>query len=151
MQVDINDFVLSQRKVNGKEVVEKIVSAIPEPLSDKTVQISPVGGEIHSGESLVDRVGESETLAQKIARFDRLAQTVVQNRAYMLHMAQEMMGDDGEPDDIYGDEFDDVDPFGDIIEKSSEKPDGVASANESAAPTAGPTEEQEAEPSGDAD
>lgn len=137
MKVSIEDIVQSQAKTGNKERVRKMLKkmfVVPDDVKDEeTFNLSPTGCEIHNGESMVDRLTPVESLREKIARFDRLAEQVMSNRAYMMRMAQEMAGDDEDPDDFGFEDGDDYDQFGDLIESPiGEEPAGQARAPQKA-------------------
>lgn len=128
MKVSIEDFLKGQRKAGTSAFAEKIAAQVAidskepekgEPL--KTFVLSPTGGEIHRGESVVDRISKPETLREKIARFDRLAAKVRQDRQYLAQIGAEMLSlDDEDPDDFDFDDGEYVDDFGDIVVTPSE-------------------------------
>lgn len=123
MKVAIEDLLKGQRKAGTSAFAEKIAAQVAidakepekgEPV--KTFVLSPSGGEIHRGESTVDRISKPETLREKIARFDRLAARVRQDRQYLAHLGGEMLSpDDENPDDFDFDDGEYVDDFGDIV------------------------------------
>ncbi len=128
MKVSINDLLKGQRKAGTSAFAEKIAAkvaiAAKEPTEEevekgipvKTFVLSSTSGEIHRGESTVDRVSKPETLREKIARFDRLAARVRQDRQYLAMIGGEMLSpDDENPDDFDFDNGEYVDDFGDIV------------------------------------
>jgi hypothetical protein len=124
MKVRTEDFLKSQRKTGLQPFVEKQMArdalVAKEPKKDepvKTFVLSPTGGEIHRGESVVDRVSKPETLKQKIARFERLAQRVRQSRELAYAALQDSIPDCADNADEFDFEDGDfVDDFGDVIE-----------------------------------
>lgn len=135
MKVSVDDFMASHRKTGLKSFVEKkiandsILAKDPskedkEKGTAKTFVLSPTGGEIHRGESVVDRISKPETLREKIARFERLSQKVRENRLLQLQMLQESIGD-GKDEDVDDFDFDDgefVDDFGDVVKPKPVQP-----------------------------
>ena len=123
MKVAVEDFLKGQRKAGTFVFAEKIISEVAidakepkkgEPV--KTFVLSPTGGEIHRGESVVDRLSKPETLREKIARFDRLSARVCQDRQYLAQIGGEMLSpDDDNPDDFDFEDGEYVDDFGDIV------------------------------------
>lgn len=124
MKVSVDDFAKSQRKTGLHEFVAQKMGqdavAAKEPEKDepvKTFVLSPTGGEIHRGESVVDRISKPETLREKIARFERLAQRVRQSREMAYAALQDSIpdgADDADDFDFEDGEF--MDDFGDTIE-----------------------------------
>lgn len=124
MKVAIEAYLKGQRKAGFSSFAEKVVAdaAIEskEPEKDepvKTFVLSPTGGEIHRGESVVDRISKPETLREKIARFDRLSARVRQDRMFALGMLQDSIPDGEDSEDDFDFEDGEIrDDFGDIIE-----------------------------------
>lgn len=124
MKVTSADFLKSQRKtgleafVKKKMDVDAVIAKDPEKDElVKTFVLSATGGEIHRGESVVDRISKPETLKQKIARFERLAQKVRQSRESLYLAMQDSIPDGDDPaDDFEFEDGDFVDDFGDVIE-----------------------------------
>ena len=123
MKVAIEDLLKGQRKAGTSAFAEKVAAQVAIDVKDpekgelvKTFVLSPTGGEIHRGESVVDRISKPETLREKIARFDRLAARVRQDRQYLAQIGGEMLSlDDENPDDFDFDDGEYVDDFGDIV------------------------------------
>lgn len=159
MQVTAEDFLKSQRKTGLKEFVVKkmaydtVVAKDPEKDEPvKTFVLSATGGEIHRGESVVDRITKPETLKQKIARFERLARQVRQSRETLYLAMQDSIPDGDDPADDF--DFDDgqyVDDFGDVIGPITPiKPaTGVQEGDEPAAPQSQAGEQPIEEPVAD--
>lgn len=166
MKVSVDDYMKGQRKAGTSAFAEKVIAtaaiAAREPTKEevekgavvKTFVLSPTGGEIHRGESLVDRVSKPETLREKIARFDRLAQRVKDNRVYQMQILQESFGggeDDSEDDFDF--EFGEIrDDFGDVVEIPSQpdvKP--VQSGDDDGEPAAAPKSQAAEQPSNEPD
>lgn len=155
MQVKLSDFLQSHKKASGLSNVEKFVDSISQTLpmdENKTFDLSLTGGEIHRGESTVNRLRKGETLQEKIARFEKLKQSVAAQRSMVdyLHQLQE----EGDADDDF--DFEDgesFDAFGDIVQKPIEIPseqtkDGELSDDKARAPNnAGGPKNRENEPS----
>lgn len=123
MKVSIVDLLKGQRKAGTLAFAEKFSAQVAidakEPVkgeSVKTFVLSPTGGEIHRGESVVDRISKPESLLEKIARFDRLAARLRQDRQYLAQIGGEMLSlDDENPDNFDFDDGEYVDDFGDIV------------------------------------
>lgn len=146
MKVSVESIIQSQLKTGNRELLLKILSKVSEVDTDKTFVLSPTGGEIHSGSSVVDRVTKPESLREKIARFDRLAERVAANRAYLMSIGQEMAGEE-DFDDFDFVDGEDFDSFGDSLESPiGEEPAGQARAPQNA----GAPEKQGDEPVDDA-
>jgi hypothetical protein len=127
MKVSAEHYLAAHRKSGKKDLVEKKMASdailAKDPTKEekelgifKTFVLSPTGGEIHRGESVVDRISKPETLREKVARFERLAAKVRENRAYQYNMLQESFGPDtdGEENDFDFEDGDFVDEFGDV-------------------------------------
>lgn len=127
MKVSVDHYLAAHRKSGKQDFVSKKMSSdaklAKEPTKEekesgkfKTFVLSPTGGEIHRGESVVDRISKPETLREKVARFERLAQKVRENRAYQYNMLQESFDKDSsfEEDDFDFEDGDIVDEFGDV-------------------------------------
>ncbi len=150
MKVAIEDLLKGQRKAGTSVFAEKIAAQVAidskEPAKGelfKTFVLSPTGGEIHRGESVVDRISKPETLREKIARFDRLSARVRQDRQYLAQIGGEMLSpDDENPDNFDFDDGEYVDDFGDIVVTPTQpvepkvEPETVPAAE----PTADPAE-----------
>ena len=154
MKVSIEDLLKGQRKAGTSAFAEKIAAQVAidakEPEKDepvKTFVLSPTGGEIHRGESTVDRISKPETLREKIARFDRLAARVRENRMYMAELGGEIFSPDEEnPEDFDFESGEIRDDFGDRVTIPSQpvepkvEPEIVPVAEPAAAPVeAAPT------------
>lgn len=124
MKVSVDDFAKSQRKTGLHEFVAHKMGqdavAAKEPEKDepvKTFVLSATGGEIHRGESVVDRITKPETLREKIARFERLAQRVRQSREMAYAALQDSIPDGADDADDFDFEDGEIrDDFGDAIE-----------------------------------
>lgn len=127
MKVSAEHYLAAHRKGGKKDLVAKKMAddaiLAKDPTKEekelgtfKTFVLSPTGGEIHRGESVVDRISKPETLREKVARFERLAVKVRENRAYQYNMLQESFGPDtdGEENDFDFEDGDFVDEFGDV-------------------------------------
>lgn len=124
MEITKEIFLASRRKVDG---IAAAAVSFPEPLAeDSEVDVSDIpskmyldefGREIHVRGPLVAQVGKPESLREKIARFDRLAEQVARSRAIMMSTVDEFGPDvDEDPDDdSFLDDIDETDPFGDPI------------------------------------
>ena len=159
MKVSVDDFMRSHRKTALDKNLEKVLataaSAAREPTKEevekgavvKTFVLSPTGGEIHRGESVVDRVSKPETLREKIARFDRLAQRVKENRMYQMQILQESFGDgkDDAEDDFDFESGEIRDDFGDVVEIPSQPVDKSVQSGDGDGEQAAATKSQAAE------
>lgn len=150
MKISLESYLKSQRKTGLNETVEKHLANLPGVDESKTFHLSPTGGEIHSGESVVDRISKPETLREKVARFERLAQKVRENHAYMIGLGQEMVGEE-DADDFDFEDGDFYDDFGDHISPIPEENAeiGEDKGESLPAPTAKADEEPETEPVSD--
>lgn len=164
MKVAIEDLLKGQRKAGTSAFAEKVAAQVAidakEPTKEevekgavvKTFVLSPTGGEIHRGESVVDRISKPETLREKIARFDRLAARVRQDRQYLAMLGGEMLSpDDEDPDDFDFESGEIRDDFGDVVEIPSQpvkKPveSGDVDGEEPAAPNSQAGEKPNKEP-----
>ena len=155
MKVEAKDFLKSQRKTGLQSFVklkmaDDAVNA-KDPEKDetpKTFVLSPTGGEIHRGESVVDRLTKPETLREKIARFERLSARVRQNREYLASLGGEIFDPNEDEDDFDFDDGEIRDDFGDIVEFPVIKPveTGVSESEESPAINSQGDEKQSEEP-----
>lgn len=124
MKVAIEDLLKGQRKAGTSAFAEKVAAQVAidakDPEKDepvKTFVLSPTGGEIHRGDSAVDRISKPETLREKIARFDRLAARVRQDRQYLAQIGGEMLSPDEEDLEDFDFESGEIrDDFGDSVE-----------------------------------
>lgn len=164
MKVSIDDFMRSHRKTaldeNLKNVLATAAIDAKEPTEEevekgtpvKTFVLSPTGGEIHRGESVVDRISKPETLREKIARFDRLSARVRQDRMFALGMLQDSIPDGEDSEDDFDFESGEIiDDFGDVVEIPSQpvvKPveSGDGDGEKAAAPQSQAAEKPSEEP-----
>lgn len=114
MKVSVKDYLQSQKKAGLLDVVEKHLANLPSADKSKTFYLSPTGGEVHLGESTVDRITKVESLREKVARFERLAARVRQSLPYGMELAKELAGEDEDPDDFDFEDGEYVDEFGDV-------------------------------------
>nr|DAU94604.1 MAG TPA: hypothetical protein [Microviridae sp.] len=85
--------------------------------SPSKVYIDAYGCEVHVNGPTVAPLSKPETLAQKIARFDALAEKVRASRALMMGLVQDFNEEDGDLEDgSFADETPEVDDFGDVLE-----------------------------------
>ena len=85
--------------------------------SPSKVYIDAYGCEVHVNGPTVAPLSKPETLAQKIKRFDALAEKVRASRSLMMGLVQDFNEDDGDLDDgSFADEVPEVDDFGDVLE-----------------------------------
>lgn len=121
MKVSLSDFAQAHKKTCGLAIADKFIETAPELVSSDTFRLSPTGGEIHSGEPIVDRLKRYESLQEKIARFDRLADAVAYNRLRMMQNGQLGIDDDDDPEDYGFEQGEDLDAFGDPISVAEPK------------------------------
>ena len=150
MKITLESYLKSQRKTGLQEAVKNYLENLPLLDEGGTFKLSPTGGEIHSGESVVDRLSKPETLREKVARFERLAQKVRQNHAYMIGLGQEIVGDE-EADDFDFEDGDYYDDFGDHISPVPEEKSEIGEEQGASQPatTAKADEKPESEPVSD--
>lgn len=127
MKVSVEHYLAAHRKTGLKAFVEHKIAAdaveSKEPTDKdfeqgtaKTFVLSPTGGEIHRGESVVDRLNKPETLKEKVARFERLAKRVRQTRESLYMAMQDSVPDlEENPDDFEFEEGPITDEFGDTF------------------------------------
>lgn len=120
-------FIAQHKFMSGEEKAKKMLEDMKKTFSNKEksakkVFIDVYGAEVHVNGPLVASVNKPETLRQKIARFDRLAENVRLNRALLNELAQSGLFDDEiETDEESDKEIEsvvDVDEFGDVHVKS---------------------------------
>lgn len=124
MKISEKDFIQAHIKQASAKTLAELVKVSPEPTEEeqpKNAYLSPTGGEIHVNGPTVQYLNKGESLAEKIARFDRLSEQVAQNRRLMAGLVEDMMSEEEDPDDFDFIDGEDVDEFGDIIEKAPVK------------------------------
>lgn len=85
--------------------------------SPSKVYLDAYGSEVHVNGPTVAPLSKPETLAQKIARFDALAEKVRASRALMMGLVRDFNEDDDDlTDGSFADETPEVDDFGDVLE-----------------------------------
>lgn len=92
---------------------------------------------------MVDRITKTETLREKIARFDRLAARLRLDHQYLAQIGGEMLSpDDENPDDFDFADGEYVDDFGDIVVTPTQpvEPKAEPETVPVAEPTADPAE-----------
>lgn len=132
-------FVAQHKKAMGEEKARKMLEDVKKAYKSeekpKKVYISVYGGEVHVNGPVVVQVEKPETLAEKIARFERLAETVRANRSLMSQLAHDIISDDEEDinDDSLLDDVEDLDAFGEPVQKVSvaEHKDSTPSGSDS--------------------
>lgn len=148
MNISEKDWIASYRKLQGKDAAAKIlvsnVEAAAKVKDHDSVYFSPTGLEMHVKPSLVDIVNKPESLKEKIARFDALAERVYSDRRALAVVAAELSGDDDLNDISFADDLSgDTDDFGDPVVL-----DGDVPADKQAGPQKQPPAgEQDKEPS----
>lgn len=124
MEITKEIFYASRRKVEGIKVAQDSfkVSKSFDTKIDKSSNIpskmylDEYGREIHVRGPLVASTQKPESLREKIARFDRLAEQVRRNRALMFGLLQDIEEDDEDVcDDKLLDDVVELDPFGEPI------------------------------------
>lgn len=116
-------FIEQHKFMSGETGAAKMLSDLKKQQPEtkdtpKKVYISIYGGEVHVNGPLVSPVLKPETLAQKIARFERLAEHVRANRALLAELAQTGLFDDEESEedeDKAMEEVESVDEFGEKV------------------------------------
>lgn len=143
MKVDMKLFLAGRRKLCASGHDLSVPKTKTVDLSASKIYLNEAGNEVHVSGPLVANLHESETLAQKIARFDRLAAMVRQNRAIMQSVLNE--DDDYEEsdeellDDSFADDVSsDFDDFGDPIANDNPSPVGATNGDEPAGKPAAP-------------
>lgn len=129
-------FIEAHKKACGKSVyakqLEDFMKTLPDVKSHSEVYLNEFGNEVHVNGPVAESLMKEETLQERIARFDRLADTVA-----AIRMARSMGLIEGETDEFEEDVNDDSllddieirDDFGDIVEKVSvAEPKNSASA-----------------------
>lgn len=120
-------FIAQHKFMSGEENAKKMLedvkkSHLDEEKRAKKVFINVYGAEVHVNGPIIASVNKPETLRQKIARFDRLAENVRANRALLNELAQSgLFDDETETDEESDKEIEsvvDVDDFGDVQVKS---------------------------------
>lgn len=128
MQLNRDDFIKSHAKAGGSKKAEKLykqlqakIKLLPEcPLK---MYLSATGNEVHVNGPVAQSTRKPESLREKIARFDRLAQAVASSRAAQFGLSKELTDDDDI--DAEDDNFADIverDEFGDVVAKPSVQP-----------------------------
>ena len=112
-------FIKSHAKAIGvadAEVMLQELKAVKHESPTK-VYIDAYGCEVHVNGPTVAPLSKPETLAQKIARFDALAEKVRASRALMMGLAQDFKEADADlEDDGFVEDIPQVDDFGDVLE-----------------------------------
>lgn len=112
-------FLKSHAKAIGMaaaKVMLQELKAVKHDSSSK-VYIDAYGCEVHVNGPTVAPLSKPETLAQKIARFDALAEKVRATRALMMGLVRDFNEEDGDLEDgSFAEDTPEVDDFGDILE-----------------------------------
>lgn len=151
MIVSEKDFIQAHIKQGAVSKLKSLAQKTSE-VKDETPTnafLSHTGGEIHVNGPTVEYLHKGETLVEKIARFDKLAERVMQNRRLMSGLVQDLLDNEENPDDFDFVDGDDVDEFGDVIEKAAAKGDAPLPAEPEPvqpAPVAEPTGDPEGDP-----
>lgn len=122
-------FIEQHKRAQGEDAAKKMLENVKKSQIDTknatNVYINVYGEEVHVNGPIVQPVAKFETLAEKIARFDRLAANVAANRALLLELSQSGVFDDSEEtpeeEDKAMEEVESVDDFGDVVVKSQPK------------------------------
>lgn len=156
MKIKKEYFILARARNIGQKLAEQEferLSKIASKKEEKKIKIylDEYGNEVHVKGPIVDRVRKSETLAERIARYDRLSAAVAASRASMAHVFGDMFTDepDEDPnDDSLMDNVEIRDDFGEVISPTPvEKPEiGVQEGEQTAAPQSQAVEEPTVEP-----
>ena len=108
-------------KVQAEEMYDQVVKSLPVKKDARKVYLNAFGAEVHVNGDVSAALKKGETLAERIARFDRLSAQVAAIRyARAMGMLPEDEGDEEDVNDFS--KLDDVeikDDFGDVIEKPS--------------------------------
>lgn len=115
-------FICQHKKACGEDKAKKMLESLKKQETKKEdhkkVYISIYGGEVHVNGPVAVCVRKPESLAEKIARFEALAERVAANRMLVHQVINDTFneGDEDVLDDKI-DDFDDVDDFGELVEK----------------------------------
>lgn len=147
MKIDKGLFEFGRRKVADFVSVTPFCAPL-DPDVRRKVYLNDVGSEVHVQGENIARVSKTESLAEKIARFDRLAAYVRQSRAAQMLLSSDFEDGDGYTDeelndDSFADEQDPFDEFGEPIEQLVQKT--VVKPQDAAASAGKPTAPQKAE------
>lgn len=128
MKISLNDFIQSHIKQASVTKLSELATARPQEDSPQRAYLSPTGGEIHVNGPTVQYIKKSESLAEKIARFDALSERVHADQRLMFGVVSDLVSEDDDPDDYDFADGNDVDEFGDVIEKVPAKGEQPLSA-----------------------
>lgn len=112
-------FIKSHAKAIGAAAAKVMLQELKAVKHDNPskVYIDAYGCEVHVNGPTVAPLSKPETLAQKIARFDALAEKVRNSRALMMGLAQDFKEADADlEDDGFVEDTPQVDDFGDLLE-----------------------------------
>ena len=112
-------FIKSHAKAIGVAAAKVMLQELKSVKHDNPskVYIDAYGCEVHVNGPTVSPLSKPETLAQKIARFDSLAEKVRATRALMMGLAQDYKEEDSDlEDDGFVEDTPQVDDFGDVLE-----------------------------------
>lgn len=159
MKIKKEHFIMARARNIGQKLAEQEferLSKIASKKDEKKIKIylDEYGNEVHVKGPLVDRVRKTESLAERIARYDRLSAAVAASRASMVHALGDMFTDepDEDPnDDTLMDNVEIRDDFGEVINPTPVKePEiGVQEGEKPAATTSQAGEKPTVEPVSD--
>lgn len=113
-------FICQHKKACGEEAAKKMLETLkkkqPDVKAATKVFINVYGEEVHVNPAPSMPLVKAETLAEKIARFDRLSAVVASNRSLLQEMAESGFFDDDEEDIMAEKEMEDVEEVDDFGE-----------------------------------
>lgn len=139
MKIRKEQFVLARARNIGQKMAEAEFDRMTKLVSDKKkdrvkVYLDEMGNEVHVKGPLVDRVRKTESLAERIARYDRLYIAVRANRQAMQSMLFEE-SEEGDDDYSSMEDVETRDDFGEIVNTPQKEPEiGVQEGGQPAAP-----------------
>lgn len=113
-------FIEQHKQMLGSDKAKKMLESLKKVSIDvkdaKKVYINVYGEEVHVNGPVAAALDKPETLAEKIARFERLAANVQAHRQLMASLVQEIVEDEEDPmADKEMEEIESEDEFGDPI------------------------------------
>ncbi len=128
MKISKESFILARARNIGHDLAnaefERLSKSLSKSRNEKAkIYLDEYGNEVHVRGPLVDRIRKTETLAERIARYDRLAAAVSASRASMQFALGEMFTNDPEEDpndDSLLDNTEVRDEFGEVISPAAE-------------------------------
>ena len=156
MKIKKEHFILARARNIGQKLAEQEFERMSKLVSKKDekkikIYLDEYGNEVHVKGPLVDRVRKTESLAERIARYDRLSAAVAASRASMVHALGDMFTnepDEDPNDDSLMDNVEIRDDFGEVINPTPvKKPEiGVQEGEKPAASTIQAGEKPTVEP-----